>query len=53
MNAWDRFRRWCMKKQNAPLRRILGITIVGSVYLISDNLWATFCAFALWLVITR
>ena len=53
MNAWDRFRRWAGRKNNAPLRRILGIAVVGSVYLISGNLWATFCALALWLVITR
>ena len=53
MKAWESFRRWCTKKTNKPLRRLLGIAFCGSVYLMTDSLWATFVSIALWLVLTR
>lgn len=53
MNAWDKFRRWSGSKKNAPFRRLLGIAVIGTVWLATDSIWATFCALALWLCLVR
>lgn len=53
MGIWNNFRRWCRNKNNAPLRRLLGLAVVGTIYLISGNLWATFVGFVLWLILTK
>lgn len=54
MNAWDRFQRWCGRKNNKPILRLLSIVVAGSTYYISGgSLWATFCALVIWLALTR
>ena len=53
MNAWDRFRRWCGRKSNKPILRLLSIVVAGSIYFLSGSAWAAFCALILWIAITR
>jgi len=53
MNVWDRFRKWSTSKKNAPARRLLGIAVVGTVYVLTGSVWASFVALALWLCLAR
>ena len=53
MNAWDKFRKWSTSKKNAPLRRLLGIAVVGTVYILTDSVWASFVTLVLWLCLVR
>ena len=51
MEWYKRFRSWA--KKNAPLRRLLGIVLIGTAFMLTHSIWVTFATLVLWLCLTQ